>query len=863
MSSIDVFGSSPPRPPRQDPCIVSSSSPTLPSLDDIFNRSPKRQALRSGNNAAPIPANVRTTFTSAANLLREAPEIDIETEQVSKTPPRKSKPSKGRGRKAATPEPAVVCERESPVVIDSSPFQDKPWQKYKSKSPVSKERQPALPKGRGTKSASRKRADTAKLEMGSRHFGTKAGQEPQDESTATIGTCHDTKDTIITTSTSCHEPAVARRNDWTPPQTDKNIVLDSDSDTRELLSSLGKTSTSKEVFQTLFDDYGRKISETSVVARPNPQPEFLKKRKRLEMIATSHTDQGQHVKDDAPIEEVREQKEKDKPKAPAAKKKKKIRTITELATAPFMVPIEPDLGAAEPSANDSLLNYFDSDGAVKALVEHQTAVMSQRKGKVEVTKKPAKSKRKKKSGTVENPILLSPASALKQSSKQDFVFGTSSQLVREDSPTMLRDLQVAIQASNQVDSDPFAEPDGQGLWRAGARDEEGELMELELVKSGHDPHVETSSERTSRPYDSFVDIDDILDSPVAAAASSTLKPSVPSKPEIRSQVDHVALPPNASISNHTKKTPKETKPNYELFTDAQLARQITSFGFKSIKKRQTMIALLNQCWASKNPGASVVQSRQISTSSTTFSPPRKQPSTTSPIKPAGRPRGRPRKNIDLPTENGAQEAASTAKARGRPKKQAQSEVPVDIPSPPKTRGRPRKSETPSPTRGRERRKKSETPSPARARGRPKKSGENVVEIADSDVDDVESASAASSPNRIFSSPPPLDLSTTDEADMSLNLSPTDQQTHLFKHITKAVTSTPRSTDPLNPSWHEKMLLYDPIILEDLAAWLNSGELTRVGYDGEIAPTDVKMWCESKSVICLWRVNVRGKERKRY
>lgn len=106
------------------------------------------------------------------------------------------------------------------------------------------------------------------------------------------------------------------------------------------------------------------------------------------------------------------------------------------------------------------------------------------------------------------------------------------------------------------------------------------------------------------------------------------------------------------------------------------------------------------------------------------------------------------------------------------------------------------------------------------------------------------------------------MSVSGDTEASLTLSPTTQQSALFSHITKAVTSAPRTTDPENPSWHEKMLMYDPVILEDLTAWLNSGQLTSVGYDGEVAPADVKKWCESKSVCCLWRATYRGRERKR-
>jgi hypothetical protein len=89
------------------------------------------------------------------------------------------------------------------------------------------------------------------------------------------------------------------------------------------------------------------------------------------------------------------------------------------------------------------------------------------------------------------------------------------------------------------------------------------------------------------------------------------------------------------------------------------------------------------------------------------------------------------------------------------------------------------------------------------------------------------------------------------------------QSSLMSCITQAVQSAPPTNDPAQPSWHEKMLMYEPVILEDLAAWLNTGPLTNEGYDGEVSPGEVKQWCESKSVCCLWRMNISGKERKRF
>jgi hypothetical protein len=118
---------------------------------------------------------------------------------------------------------------------------------------------------------------------------------------------------------------------------------------------------------------------------------------------------------------------------------------------------------------------------------------------------------------------------------------------------------------------------------------------------------------------------------------------------------------------------------------------------------------------------------------------------------------------------------------------------------------------------------------------------------------------------------------------------------LFPLITKTVRATPPSNDMIRPSWHEKILLYDPIVLEDFTAWLNEQGLrveTRkirpkpkkkgrkkkdddkpaeqvgevVGYDlcrEELKPWMVQKWCEEKSICCLWKEGMRGGVKVRY
>ncbi|KAI1439688.1 hypothetical protein F5Y02DRAFT_405136 [Annulohypoxylon stygium] len=780
-----------------------SSSPGLPSLDEIFANCPKKPPVRSGNHEPPIPTNVRNTFTSAADLLREAPEIDIETEQITLSPPRKSNPGKSWNKKTATPEVASVSA-ETPILIESSPG-EKPWQKFKSKKPVSLDRQSSVSKGRVAK-PSAKAKSKQEPETVSKHFAAKEGSVANEKEgkVDNIATTSKLKGQV-TNETYCSEPALRRRSDWTPPPVDSPI-LGSESDSRELPSPIGREMGSRDVFQYLQDQYGHKYTQSTSASDNSQRISVMKKRKQIELVSTSN-ETGQRPREPSP------------PKALVTKKK--TRTITELATAPYIIPIEPELDLTGPATKESLLNYFDEDGAVKALVEHQTAVMSQKKGKVKESKAPAKPKRKKKSGTANNPILLSPSSALKQSSNQDFLFGTSSQLVAEESPTTLRNLQLAIQASNQIHSDPFAESDSQGLWHAGARDTDGELMRMDDVELIEDsPSLPRLQKHSLHSHEEFTDINEILKSPEVDI--STRQEPQPNS-NIQSQATfNTELPPASNqeqMMSHPTAETSNPRPNFESFTDAQLSKKIASYGFKPVKKRQAMIALLDQCWSSQNPGSSIPQSRPIPTTAAAPAPKKRQKKTVEP---------------DPDPEN-----------------------------PPKRRGRPRKASTTEASSATTA-QAAKPPSPKKSRGRPKKEVLKAMEIADSDEDESAS-SRASSPDRdrIFSSPPAVDLSLADDADMSLAMSPTDQQTDLFKHITRAVTSAPRSKDPDNPSWHEKMLLYDPIVLEDLAAWLNAGALGGVGYDGEVSPVDVKSWCESKSVICLWRQTLRGKQRKRY
>ncbi|KAM5355300.1 hypothetical protein ACJ41O_001946 [Fusarium nematophilum] len=687
-----------------------------------------------------------------------------------------------------------------------------------------------------------------------------------------------------------HEPldleqAPARRLDWTPPAQKTIINLDSDSSAFKQLPSSGVDQPMPN-FKDLIEGYA--CQEVAFEADPQPlaatsdeDSGFLKKRKLIELVATKETDPQAAAPEKSPP----------KKKAP----KKKPRTITELATAAYKVPTQPD-----PAPPALILDHFQSANSNgDASAPKQT-----KNGKGKAPQRKRASKVPKKKAPPPKPILLSPGAALAQVAKQDFVFGTSSQLAREESPTILRDLQAALRQSTQTNDLDFAtpinsdaiDPPGQrtSLWNAATRDAEGDLFDLEVINLTEDspllPEGRESNpfgyfigedeaanlaDRTEVPasdgHDSFASLSDILPSPQPRivqredegspffsdsdlSASTQIQRLVPAQ-------GATTIQPSQSTSNELQKNAslpnQPPRPNYEVLTDIQLAKEIRTFGFKPIKRRSAMIALLDQCWQSKvrmgQAGVHTSAKQSNAASNVTESHSRDSAAVV-----AKRPRGRPRKKSPSASEPqepppSAQPPETPKRRRGRPRKDSTTSS-IGAASPSKSKA------VPSP------KKTATAPAPKQPRRR-KPAANPVIEIPDS-ASDIESdlaSSPSSSVEQMFSSPPPLDLSlsTNDDTGLSLADSPNDQEAALFEHITRAIRSAPRTTDPTEPSWHEKILLYDPIVLEDLAAWLNTGELSRVGFDGEASPHDVKKWCESKSVCCLWRVNLRGKERKRF
>ncbi|KAG8425642.1 5'-flap endonuclease [Metarhizium acridum] len=831
--------------------MVPTSSPDLPTVQDMLSQKQKRPAIRGGTESVPIPNDADSTFTSARDLWQAArraevnqlspstspkkvimvddidtPVCAVEHAPEEESPLRKSYVPKG----SANPSSPGIFE-----LVDEEVPSRQPWKKYKPKTPGKY----ASPRGASVEKESPYLVSN-QMTSERRSRETTPSQDPPILEQIETTKCNAEEPLLL-------EPAMIRRKDWTPPTEKSTVILDSDTspsqddlhatDENDPANSFGNIVSAYMCANATTQEIAAHQSDTSSVQKMKPA--FPEAESTDDLLTT--------------------RKSVTRPKA----MRKKARTITGLATAAYRHP-----GQVEPK-----------DGVRDVSPLTKPKPLSKTSKNTKPRKGPSKAKKKQEPP---KPVLFSPETALRQVAKQDFVFGTSSQLATEQSPTFLRDLHLTMKNSNQLDyvdfttplnSDAIEPPEGRSrLWDAAARDADGDLFDVEVVnlteaspqfpktpgsvdpfgyfKGDDEPppsHTSGSTISSDNGNESVADLSDILPTIGSRAtytatnssnALSGMGPSVQQTGKLSVTLGVTSSPELASKESTAPRAANHhSQPTFEHFTDAQLSKEISRYGFKPVKRRSAMIALLNQCWQQTGDASQGI--RMLSTAAV--------------ISPTKRPRGRPRK--DSVEDSRTQEPPPSAQAPETPKK---------------PRGRPRKDSQTTPGKQAVS-KRTTTPTRKRTAGSnatPKKAkAVKVIEIPDSESElaDTLDSSPHSSPSSTFSSPRQVDLamSIDNDTELSLTMTPTDVQACLFTHITKAVTTAPRTTDPANPSWHEKILLYDPIVLEDLASWLNSGHLSRVGYDEEVNPVELKKWCESKSICCLWKVNLRGKERKRY
>ena len=245
-----------------------------------------------------------------------------------------------------------------------------------------------------------------------------------------------------------------------------------------------------------------------------------------------------------------------------------------------------------------------------------------------------------------------------------------------------------------------------------------------------------------------------------------------------------------------------------------------------------------------------------------------------PKSPTGRPRGRPRKEASAPSAT-----APSPKKRGRPPKH------------------PVVASDPSPETA-----KFKRPKAAVSASQPPQSPSGWLDV--DEISDSDSPVTPSPPRRRASASPhatpPLDI-TVDGSPLTelaekgpaivsatSTFKPGEPQwpairDQVFTQISSTIKDAPRGADPSKPSWYQKILMYDPITLEELTGWLNQQGLRinirkqkpkpkkrgrkKRDTDGNVLEEEsnaewevheeqlqawmVQKWCEEKSICCVW------------
>jgi hypothetical protein len=852
---------------------MSSSPLSLPSTI----AKPRPQS-RTGSLAAPMPQQAIASFATAASLLEldktgnthpktdvesglptqlstaEAPSKPVKMKTAPKLRVKKIVPAKEDGEngvlvkdqgETAIERPARKsrAKKVTATSTDNSTPKETPARKPRAKPETG---QAKIAKGKITKPSLKstgEKASKKKTGVVSAHF------PPTTSKAVDIYEIPSDEDIPM-------QEAVKRRTDWTPPRPivqpsfetsvfDIAETGDPSVDIDRPITGEGQTG-----FADLFGSFGYSKSSDAITRAQDtidmPPP---RKRKLIELVKINNYTLS-------PLAQ---------PKPKAAKKKP--RTITGKATSAFLNEDEENMGPSP------ILQYFSVNNS-----ESDNDEFNSTSGRANG---PSRASRSTKI-TAPAPILLSPESALKRAKRQEFVFGTSSQLAREDSPTFLGELQQATHLLNQEIDDPFSEYQepldasssnsgldrGKGkmnLWEAASGADD--TMDAVILDRGQHRYMilkETRPiSRNAHEEPSLIEYlptpeadgdwycldDDTLSLKISKLppAISTIPSSSPAFEPVQKVVHRDTeeiVPTTVGIASPIKGKPTKVwgsrtlsgqmsipqKPDFETFTTAQLSKQIASYHFKPVRSRKQMIALLERCWEGQHRVAlgNLGTNKQLVTShadalevSKTMSPIAESPK---------RPRGRPKKNSQLliPSQSTISELRSS---QIKPMtKTFNSTTSLNL--------------------------------------KPKIPSRTAIPTLPEEISDSDTPMTPSPPRRrrslIGTPPAPLhltiDSSTLDDLDNldeTTMLTPSSNHAHLFRLMTRAITSAPRTSNPQNPSWHEKILMYDPIILEDLTMWLNTGALEKVGYDQEVGAAEVKMWCLQRGVCCLSKLTTRN------
>lgn len=671
---------------------------------------------------------------------------------------------------------------------------------------------------------------------------------------------------------------VRRRRDWTPVEDEDGSETTTISQTDQkaaLMDDFGFRATSTQQAPMQFHGTGVGVTNRTridPVQAPSPAP----------IVITASKARS---------------RAKSKPAAPKRVKAapKKTKTITDLVTSHHRGTIKTDSPMA---------------GFLVATQARNRDCPSMSEDDIEVATKASKRKAVGQKTQPRKRQLLSPSSAMKAFGRQKTVFGSASQLARDD-PRVELTLSsdpvspLRTQATSYGSITPRG-PRGskrfvntRNLWGAADRDEDNALLHVESVDLFDTPDARTflagkdallepqisqkkvqpgagSSEPTDKLVDcrkgalpgllrttAVVDIDS-LPSPASVRRSetapgfgiSTRTLHTSARRQLPAPVNDSSMEMRHAEASRTSEPTAASRPepNYAGMQTGELQKLIKGYGFKAIKSREKMVDLLGKCWKEKEARRMQQQgNEQVLVSE----------------HPAAR-------HTDLISNVHDLSARPQPKLKKGPKK-TRSVSGTKKPSEGSTKEPKKRKNAASKTTTPEKPKKPRAPKSrvALSKGR-------IHDTDDVDDDFTTLTTLRQERTRITGTPetPIPHILSADNVHAELDnvggvhvggakgqpVSDTASEIGLkihgaILHQSEQAAETDSWDHVRSPTWHEKMLLYDPIIIDDLTRWLNAEGLNNVQEDREVTSIEVRDWCESKGVCCMWKGGWRGQASK--
>ncbi|CAO2649802.1 Nn.00g010940.m01.CDS01 [Neocucurbitaria sp. VM-36] len=839
---------------RKRPTKKSTADDTDEAKPKPRSRKPKADKPNSARDPdLRLPATTKSPFFAIQDA---APPIEPHKETVEPTPKltKSGKPRKPRAKKQT--------EENSGTGVDSKPKRTRTIKPKGITNAGKSQRADASVVSAHFRDCGNRGEDPAAGELGTiksadlQHVGiesTSIWEVPQSPQPASKAPAKQSPPDSIAEGLHLEE-AVARRRDWTPPPQDTTV-------TTPFTDSIGKEN--KQLAQDTSGSFTHMLSTFAYAQSPSAPIKIMAASSTTDAMAATKRRRVELV--ELPSNRaISRNSSPEKGKAP----KKKARTITDLVTGQY-APKDPspdpqavasDFFQPQTMTTKVPLNDVRAPGADAPL---KKAPIKRSKARSHSDSTVSKAKTKKTSAKAVKPKavaekLLSPTSAVLRMNRQDVLFGTSSQLALPESPAMVRQLQQAMkesetifEAARELPPPPrwprLQKVEGKrSLWAAGTRDEDGGMLEYmedvyipEPDRTQDNPLLMESTRDESDAARPFVDIDDVSSSPVIVISSD-----LPTPPRTTSEAS-------------------QSKPEH----DDTLLKDIA---FEDIDSFEQEPPPSNQNVDCQNSFADIADfpfppSAQMRTSVQ----PKLKPSLSAVAD------GSPKKRRKLPKERAAipavAERSATKLNQGSSQPNTKAKTPYIPLTPPKSSSR----------------------------------FINIEEILDSEDEALEALSPTPPRIRNLQDCEPLPL-------VSLDASPTKATTNLtpncaapmpvirvptanlqwehikaevFKRITAHIRALPPTTNSKQPSWHEKILMYDPIVLEDFTAHLNSQTSIRTykkatqkqvkawnqklkgdsqpllsaGESGEevlaiekaLETYMVQGWCESMSVCCIY------------